>query len=155
MIDRGLRVEPHTVTGWWKDTGKLEDMLEANRLILSTIERDVRGDARRHHHRGRRSASGEGSVLERCTVRGPAIIGADCRLTDPSSARTRPSATAWSVEEAEIEHSIILENSRICRLGARMADSLIGRDCVIAHSDAACPSPTASWWATPAQIGIL
>ncbi|MEI6727836.1 MAG: glucose-1-phosphate thymidylyltransferase, partial [Actinomycetes bacterium] len=44
MIDRGLRVEPHTVTGWWKDTGKLDDMLEANRLILSTIEGDVKGE---------------------------------------------------------------------------------------------------------------
>ena len=45
LIDRGLRVEPHTVSGWWKDTGKLEDMLEANRLVLSTIESDVRGES--------------------------------------------------------------------------------------------------------------
>ena len=44
LVDRGLRVEPHVVTGWWKDTGKLEDMLEANRLVLSTLVRDVRGD---------------------------------------------------------------------------------------------------------------
>ncbi len=43
MIERGLRVEPHRVTGWWKDTGKLDDMLEANRLILSTLAGDVRG----------------------------------------------------------------------------------------------------------------
>ena len=44
MVDRGLRVEPHVVTGWWKDTGKLEDMLEANRLVLSTLVGDVRGE---------------------------------------------------------------------------------------------------------------
>ena len=38
LIDRGLEVRPHLVQGWWKDTGKLEDMLEANRLILETLE---------------------------------------------------------------------------------------------------------------------
>ena len=43
LIDRGLEVRPHIVDGWWKDTGKLEDMLEANRLILDTIERDIQG----------------------------------------------------------------------------------------------------------------
>jgi glucose-1-phosphate thymidylyltransferase len=70
MVDRGLRVEPHIVTGWWKDTGKLEDMLEANRLILGTIERDVRGETI--------DCTLEGPVadrrrqrLTRCTVRGP------------------------------------------------------------------------------------
>ena len=52
MVDRGLRVEPHIVTGWWKDTGKLEDMLEANRLVLSTIESDVRGERHREHAGG-------------------------------------------------------------------------------------------------------
>ena len=44
LIDKGYRVEPHIVDGWWKDTGKLDDMLEANRLILETLQRGIHGE---------------------------------------------------------------------------------------------------------------
>jgi glucose-1-phosphate thymidylyltransferase len=153
MIDRGLRVEPHTVTGWWKDTGKLEDMLEANRLILSTIESDVRGEVVESTLEGAVQV-GEGSVIERCTVRGPVVIGAGCHLSDTFVGPYTAISDGVVVEYAEIEHSIILENSRICRLGARMADSLIGRDCVIAHSEA-LPVAYRFMVGDSSRIGIL
>jgi len=153
MIGRGLRVEPHTVTGWWKDTGKLEDMLEANRLILSTIESDVRGEVVESTLEGAVQV-GEGSIIERCTVRGPVVIGAGCRLSDTFVGPYTAISDGVIVEHAEIEHSIILENSRISRLGARMADSLIGRDCVIAHSEA-LPVAYRFMVGDSSQIGIL
>jgi glucose-1-phosphate thymidylyltransferase len=153
MIDRGLRVEPHTVTGWWKDTGKLEDMLEANRLILGTIERDVRGEVVESTLEGPVQI-GPGSRLERCTVRGPVVIGDGCRLTDAFIGPYSALSDGVVVEQAEIENSILLENSRICRLGARMADSLIGRDCVIAHSEA-LPVAYRFMVGDSSQIGIL
>jgi glucose-1-phosphate thymidylyltransferase len=153
MIDRGLRVEPHTVTGWWKDTGKLEDMLEANRLILSTIASDVRGEVVDSTLEGAVQV-GEGSLVERCTVRGPVVIGAGCRLSDTFVGPYTAISDGVVVEQAEIEHSIILENSRICRLGARMADSLIGRDCVIAHSEA-LPVAYRFMVGDSSRIGIL
>ena len=153
MIDRGLRVEPHTVTGWWKDTGKLEDMLEANRLILGTIERDVRGEVIESTLEGPVQI-GPGSRLERCTVRGPVVIGDGCRLTDAFIGPYSALSDGVVVEQAEIENSILLENSRICRLGARMADSLIGRDCVIAHSEA-LPVAYRFMVGDSSQIGIL
>jgi glucose-1-phosphate thymidylyltransferase len=153
MIDRGLRVEPHTVTGWWKDTGKLEDMLAANRLILSTIESDVRGEVAESTLDGPVQV-GEGSVIERCTVRGPVVIGAGCRLSDTFVGPYTAISDGVVVEHAEIEHSIILENSRISRLGARMTDSLIGRDCVIAHSEA-LPVAYRFMVGDSSQIGIL
>ena len=153
MIDRGLRVEPHTVTGWWKDTGKLEDMLAANRLILSTIESDLRGEVVESTLEGPVQV-GEGSLIERCTVRGPVVIGAGCRLSDTFVGPYTAISDGVVVEHAEIEHSIILENSRISRLGARMADSLIGRDCVIAHSEA-LPVAYRFMVGDSSQIGIL
>lgn len=153
MIDRGLRVEPHTVIGWWKDTGKLEDMLEANRLILSTIESDLRGEVVESTLEGPVQV-GEGSLIERCTVRGPVVIGAGCRLSDTFVGPYTAISDGVVVEHAEIEHSIILENSRISRLGARMADSLIGRDCVIAHSEA-LPVAYRFMVGDSSQIGIL
>ena len=153
MIDRGLRVEPHTVTGWWKDTGKLEDMLEANRLILSTIESDLCGEVVDSTLEGPVQI-GEGSLIERCTIRGPVVIGAGCRLSDTFVGPYTAISDGVVVEQAEIEHSIILENSRISRLGARMADSLIGRDCVIAHSEA-LPVAYRFMVGDSSQIGIL
>lgn len=153
MIERGLRVEPHTVRGWWKDTGKLEDMLEANRLILSTIERDVRGELVESTLEGPVQV-GEGTVLERCTVRGPVVIGSGCRLRDTFVGPYTAISDGVTVEHAEIEHSIILEHSRICSLDARMTDSLIGRDCVIAHSDA-LPRAYRFLVGDSSQIGIL
>ena len=95
LIDRGLEVRPHIVEGWWKDTGKLEDMLEANRLILDTLERRIEGhggrrlaDRRQGRHRGRARRSSARSSAARC------IIGADARSPAPTSGRSRRSATA-------------------------------------------------------------
>jgi glucose-1-phosphate thymidylyltransferase len=153
MIERGLRVEQHRVTGWWKDTGKLDDMLEANRLILSTLAGDVRGTVTDSTIEGPVTV-GEGSVLERCTVRGPAVIGAGCRLADAYIGPYTSIGDGVAVEQAEIEHSIILENSRVSCLGARMTDSLIGRDVVIARSEAK-PVAYRFMVGDASQIGIL
>ena len=153
MIDRGLRVEPHVVSGWWKDTGKLEDMLEANRLILGTIDTQVDGQADDCVIEGP-VRIGAGSVLTRCTVRGPVVIGAGCRLTDTFIGPYTSISDGVVVEASEIEHSIILENSRVSHLGTRMCDSLIGRDCVIAHSDAR-PVAYRFMVGDSCQIGIL
>lgn len=135
MVDRGLHVEPHVVTGWWKDTGKLKDMLEANRLVLSTISADIQGDLRDSTVEGP-VIIGPGSRLQRCTVRGPVVIGDGCHLSDAYIGPYTSLSDGVVVEHAELEHSIVLENSRIAHLDTRMVDSLIGRDCVIAHSDA-------------------
>jgi glucose-1-phosphate thymidylyltransferase len=81
LIDGGLRVEPHIVSGWWKDTGQLADMLEANRLILDVMESRCDGVLEDSQLDGRVVVAA-GARLERSTVRGPAIIGAGARLID-------------------------------------------------------------------------
>src|SRR5215212_1513936 len=75
LVDRGSRVESQIVRGWWKDTGRLDDMLEANRLILETIDRQVDGELVESQVDGRVIVE-SGARLERTTVRGPAIVGA-------------------------------------------------------------------------------
>ena len=89
LIDRGLTVTPHIVDGWWKDTGKLEDMLEANRLILDTL------DDRASTATVDAASRVEGKVvieparsIERSVIRGPAIIGAGAGSSTPTSARS-------------------------------------------------------------------
>jgi glucose-1-phosphate thymidylyltransferase len=135
MVDRGLHVEPHTVTGWWKDTGQLEDMLEANRLILGTLVPDMRGEKLDSIIEGP-VAVGEGTVLTRCTIRGPVKIGANCTLSDAFVGPYTSIGDGVRVEHAEIENSIVLGASIIAGLNARMTDSLIGRNVTITRSPA-------------------
>ena len=130
LIDDGKRVEPHVVTGWWKDTGKWEDMLETNRLMLDALEPRMDGELVDTKIDGRVSV-GAGARLERCQVRGPAAIGEGARLTDAYIGPYSAIADGCEIQRAEIENSIVLENSRILDLEHRLEGSLIGRNVVI------------------------
>jgi glucose-1-phosphate thymidylyltransferase len=128
LIDRGLEVRPHIVQGWWKDTGKLEDMLEANRLILDTIERRVEGTIDADSRVEGKVIVAKGATIERSVIRGPVIIGAGARI---SAAYIGPfTAIGDNVElrDTEIEHSIVLEGAKITDLSTRIEDSLIGKN---------------------------
>ncbi|MCU0257799.1 MAG: glucose-1-phosphate thymidylyltransferase [Solirubrobacteraceae bacterium] len=133
LVDQGRRVEPHVVQGWWKDTGRLEDMLEANRLVLDTIERRVDGELIDATVDGRVVVEA-GAVLERATVRGPAIIGAGARITDAYIGPYSAIGPDCVVERAEVEHAILLEKSSVRDLDARMESSLLGREVRIGRS---------------------
>jgi glucose-1-phosphate thymidylyltransferase len=125
LIDRGLRVEPHIVRGWWKDTGRLEDILEANRLILEDLEPRMEGELIEAQIEGRVVIE-PGARLERTIVRGPAIIGSGARITDAYVGPYSAIAEDVTIERSEVEHSIIMSGSTICDLGGRMEASLIG-----------------------------
>jgi glucose-1-phosphate thymidylyltransferase len=133
LVDTGQRVEPHIVQGWWKDTGRLEDMLEANRLVLDTIETSIEGELIDSTTHGRVIIH-PGAKLERSTVRGPAIIGKDARLTDAYIGPYTAVGKDCVVERAEVEHSILLEGSSVRNLDGRMESSLLGRDVTIGRS---------------------
>ena len=125
LIDRGLRVEPHIVRGWWKDTGRLDDILEANRLILEDLEPRIEGELIDAQIEGRVVIEA-GARLERTVVRGPAIIGAGARLTDAYVGPYCAIAENVTIERSEVEHSIIMSGSTIADLRGRMEASLIG-----------------------------
>jgi glucose-1-phosphate thymidylyltransferase len=135
ILDNGHRVDPHIVRGWWKDTGRLEDMLEANRLILDTIEHRVDGELREAQVDGRVVVE-EGALLERATVRGPAIIGTGAVVRDAYVGPYTAVGRRCRVERAEVEHSILLEGSCVNGLDGRMESSLLGRDVTISRTSA-------------------
>jgi glucose-1-phosphate thymidylyltransferase len=134
LVDTGRRVEPHVVQGWWKDTGRLEDMLEANRLVLDTMPARVEGELVDSQVEGRVIVEA-GAVLTRCTVRGPAVIGAGARLTDAYVGPYTAIGEDCVVERAEVEHSILLAGSKVIHLDGRMESSLLGRNVVIGRDD--------------------
>src|SRR3712207_4561439 len=112
LVDTGQRVEPHIVRGWWKDTGRLADMLEANRLILDTITPRNDGETVDSTTHGRVIIE-EGARLERSTIRGPAIIGAGARLSVCYIGPYTAVGNDCVIERAEVDHSILLEGSSV------------------------------------------
>jgi glucose-1-phosphate thymidylyltransferase len=135
LIDGGKRVESHTVTGWWKDTGQLDDMLEANRLVLEDLERRIEGELIESKVEGKVVVE-SGARLERSVVRGPAIIGAGAVITDAYIGPYTSIDEGVTVERAEVEHSILLAGSRVSDIGARMEASLLGRNVRLERGDA-------------------
>jgi glucose-1-phosphate thymidylyltransferase len=128
LIDRGLEVRPHIVDGWWKDTGRLEDMLEANRLILDTIERRIEGTVDTASRVEGKVVLEQGALIEQSVVRGPAIIGARARIVHAYVGPFTSIMNDVEIRESEIEHSIVLEGSSISNLATRVEDSLIGKN---------------------------
>ena len=134
LVDSGMRVEPHVVEGWWKDTGRLDDMLEANRLILDNIEPRMDGELVDSRVDGRVVIEA-GARLERSNVRGPAMIGAGTRLVDAYVGPYTSIGEGCTIEQAEVEHSILLSGSSVHNLAGRMESSLLGRNVAIARDD--------------------
>jgi glucose-1-phosphate thymidylyltransferase len=132
LVDGGMRVEPHIVRGWWKDTGRLDDMLEANRLVLDRTERRIEGELVESQCEGRVVIEA-GARLERTTVRGPAIIGAGAKLTDCYVGPYTAIGEGCVICEAEVEHSILLSGCTVSNLAGRMESSLLGRNVTISR----------------------
>ena len=134
LLDNGYSVHPHIVKGWWKDTGKIEDMLEANRTVLDTFEQTVRGAIV-----GASSVEGkvvieEGAQIIDSVVRGPVIIGKDARIEHAYVGPYTSIGNRCSVEYCEIENSIVLENSSISHVNGRIEASLIGKNVKIGRT---------------------
>ncbi len=127
MVDSGARVDPHIVHGWWKDTGRVQDMLEANRLILDEVSERLEGEVIDSQVEGRVVVEA-GARVERSTIRGPAVIGAGARITDAFIGPYTAIGKEVTIDRAELEHSIVLEGSTVRDLEYRVEASLIGRN---------------------------
>jgi glucose-1-phosphate thymidylyltransferase len=135
LVDRGLRVDPHIVHGWWKDTGRVQDMLEANRLILDDLKERMDGELVESRVEGRVVIEA-GARLERSTVRGPAIVGSGSRITDAYIGPYTAIGEGVEITSAELEHSIVLSGSAIRDLEYRIEASLIGKNVEIKRGPA-------------------
>ncbi len=135
LVDRGLTVRPHVHRGWWIDTGAPHHMLEANDLVLEELDHVVEGYVDRDSSVDHRVTIERGAEIINSVIRGPSIIGENSRIVN---AYVGPFTSIYHgvlVENSEIEHSIVLEQSEIRDLrGERIQDSLIGRHVIIARS---------------------
>lgn len=135
LIDNGHKVRHEVLDGWWKDTGKLEPLLEGNRLVLETIEPRIDGSVDAASRIEGRVVIQEGAVVVNSHIRGPAIIGENTTITDSYIGPYTSVYYGCEIRGTELEHSIILEESKILDV-PRVIDSLVGKQVVVQRSDA-------------------
>jgi len=135
LIDDGHRVQSEIVTGWWKDTGQLADMLEANRLVLEEIETQLDGEIDAASRVEGRVVLSEGARVSGSVVRGPAVIGPGACIEDSFIGPYTSIGEDVHVRRSEVEHSILLAGSVVEDLGTRMEASLLGRNVKLTRSD--------------------
>jgi len=128
LIDRGLTVRSHVVSGWWKDTGRPEDILEANQLVLSDLNPFNKGKLEDDVTTTGRIAIEEGSVVKTgCTLRGPLIVGRNCEIGPETYVGPYTSiGDNVIIKGGEIENSMILGDT-VIECGKRIVDSLVGK----------------------------
>lgn len=134
LISNNYTVHPYIHRGWWIDTGKRDDMLEANDLVLEEMEYVIEGYVDRDSQVGRRVTIQRGAEIINSIVRGPAIIGENTRIVNSYVGPFTSIAHDVLIENSEVEHSIVLENCQIRDIDARIQDSLIGRNTVVNKS---------------------
>jgi glucose-1-phosphate thymidylyltransferase len=134
LIDNGHRVRHEVLEGWWKDTGKLQPLLEGNRLVLETIERSIIGTVDEDSIIDGRVVIEAGAQIINSTVRGPAIIGERTKVINSYIGPFTSVYFDCEIVDSEIEHSVILEESKILGI-PRVADSLVGKQVEVRRSE--------------------
>lgn len=128
LINQNQAVEANKLLGWWLDTGKKDDLLEANRIILDTcLEIALQGEIDTNSQAIGRVQIGQGSKIINSTIRGPVIIGENCHIENCFIGPYSSIANGAKLIDADIEHSVILKDATIVGIHQRIVDSVIGR----------------------------
>ena len=128
LIDQQKEVAACQLEGWWLDTGKKDDLLEANRLILDTyLQASILGEVDDQSQVIGRVEIGQGSKIVNCTIRGPVVIGNDCYLENCFVGPYSSIANQVIMIDSDLEHSVVLQGAQIARIHQRIIDSVIGQ----------------------------
>ena len=139
LLDVGADVRSCRLSKQWIDTGKLTDLLDANRIVLEGIERDIRGSVDDESEIHGAVVVEPGASIVRSVVQGPAAIGARTVVEDSMIGPFSSIAADCVLNDAGLEHSVVLERTRI--EGVRgITDSLIGRDALIGRTIGTAPT---------------
>ncbi len=136
LITTGRNVHSHVIHGWWKDTGRVEDLLEANRIVLADLVTEIHGTVDAATAIEGPVYIGAGTTVTGSRLRGPLVIGAGAHIENAYIGPFSAIADGVRVEQCEVEHSIVLDRSQLLRIDGRIESSLIGRDVVVTASDA-------------------
>jgi glucose-1-phosphate thymidylyltransferase len=135
LVEHGFDVHPHIVRGWWKDTGKLEDMLEANRIVLETLEVKRQGPLADGTRIEGRVQLGEGVTIVDSLIRGPVVIGDGVTIEHAFIGPYTAIGDGCTICRCEVENSIIMAGSELRDIPLRIDGSLLGRNVRIVKTD--------------------
>ncbi|SHH51697.1 glucose-1-phosphate thymidylyltransferase [Thermosipho atlanticus] len=137
LITNDFKVKGHIIYGWWKDTGKPEDLIEANRKILddSYIKHEIKGVSDSSSDIQGRVSIGENTEIINSTIRGPVIIGKNCVVKNSYIGPYSSIGNNVIVENCEIQNSIIMDNVKLLNLPYPIDSSLIGKHVQIVESE--------------------
>jgi glucose-1-phosphate thymidylyltransferase len=128
LILQEKSVEALQLNGWWLDTGKKDDLLEANRIILDTCpDISLQGEIDATSQAIGRVQIGEGTKVINSKIRGPVIIGENCHIENCFIGPYSSIASGVKLIDADIEHSVILQEAIVMGIHQRIVDSVIGR----------------------------
>jgi glucose-1-phosphate thymidylyltransferase len=128
LINQQKQVEASQIEGWWLDTGKKDDLLEANQIVLDTcLQPNNCGEVDAKSQISGRVQIGSGSRLINCLVRGPVTIGADCHLENCFIGPYSSIADQVTLIDVDLEHSVILQGAKIDGIHQRIVDSVVGQ----------------------------
>ena len=134
LIEKGYKVRYAMVSGWWKDTGKPEDILEANRLILDTIENENYGVIESGTIKGLVKIGKNSVIRDNTVIKGPVIIGNDCVVSASYIGPYTSIGNASIISSTEIEDSIVMDGSTLDHIEG-VSKSLIGKNVIIKKND--------------------
>jgi len=127
LIDHGRKVRSTTITGYWKDTGNVADMLEVNRMVLEGLEPACSGEVDAETELIGRVAIGSGAQISGCRIVGPVVIGAGTRVSGSYIGPFTSVERDCVIADSEIEYSIVLRGASIKGV-RRIEASLIGHE---------------------------
>lgn len=128
LVQNGYVVKAHVIKGWWKDTGKPEDLLEANRRILDTLEEtECGGKLDETTTVQGRVFVAKGSIIANSLIRGPVVIGENCTIVNSYVGPYTSIGNKVVLENCEVENSILMDESQVKNLSTRIDSSIIGK----------------------------
>ncbi len=154
LVDHGYQVYPYIHRGWWIDTGKMEDLLEANGLVLEELMPRIEGYVDRDSEVDGRVTVQKGAEIINSVIRGPTIIGEHAHIVNSYIGPFTSIYHDVVIEDSEIEQAIVLEHSLIRDIPARIQDSLIGRHVSLVRSPIK-PKAYKLTLGDHSQVGIL
>lgn len=125
LVDNEYEVRPSVVRNWWKDTGKKDDLLHANRLVLSDLSPDIQSQTVDSQITGP-VRIGEGTSISDCVITGPVVIGSNTRIEGSSIGAFSAIGDNCDISGVEIENSIVMDECSV--QGWRLRSSLIGKN---------------------------
>ncbi|MBI4284624.1 MAG: glucose-1-phosphate thymidylyltransferase [Chloroflexi bacterium] len=138
LLDMGEDVRSHVLEGWWLDTGKKDDLLEANRVVLDDyLRRQIDGEVDATSQVAGRVEIRKGARIINSTIRGPVSIAEDCQIVNSFIGPFTSIGARTVIEDSVVEHSVILDDCVIKQV-ARLADSIIGKSAKVIRDEQTC-----------------